>query len=130
MSAMTLRSPIINLREIRKGEKVGYDGRATAEKDMKIASIYLGYADGLPVTIKDGTAVMVNDQIASVFGKVSMDLTTVDVTSISNCSVGDWCEFFSPKLPISNIAKSNKLITYYFMTNIKSRVKKVYKSRD
>ena len=67
---MTLRSPIINLREIRKGEKVVI--RAIAEKDMKIASIYLGYADGLPVTIKDGTAVMVNDQIASVLGKVSM----------------------------------------------------------
>ena len=129
-TAMTLRSPIINLREIKKGEKVGYDGRAIAEKDMKIASIYLGYADGLPVTIKDGTAVMINDQIASVFGKVSMDLTTIDVTSIFNCSVGDWCEFFSPKLPISNIAKSNELITYYFMTNIKSRVKKVYKSRN
>ena len=129
-TAMTLRSPIINLREIKKGEKVGYDGRAIAEKDMKIASIYLGYADGLPVTIKDGTAVMINDQIASVFGKVSMDLTTIDVTSISHCSVGDWCEFFSPKLPISNIAKSNELITYYFMTNIKSRVKKVYKSRN
>ena len=74
---------------------------------MKIASVYLGYADGLPVTIKDGTSVMVNDQIAKVFGKVSMDLTTVDVTSILNCSVGDWCEFFSPKLPISNISKSN-----------------------
>jgi len=73
---------------------------------------------------------MINDQIASVFGKVSMDLTTIDVTSIFNCSVGDWCEFFSPKLPISNIAKSNELITYYFMTNIKSRVKKVYKSRN
>ena len=129
-TAMTLRSPIINLREIKKGDKVGYDGRAIAEKDMKIASIYLGYADGLPVTIKDGTAVMINDQIASVFGKVSMDLTTIDVTSIFNCSVGDWCEFFSPKLPISNIAKSNELITYYFMTNIKSRVKKVYKSRN
>ena len=129
-TAMTLRSPIINLREIKKDEKVGYDGRAIAEKDMKIASIYLGYADGLPVTIKDGTAVMINDQIASVFGKVSMDLTTIDVTSIFNCSVGDWCEFFSPKLPISNIAKSNELITYYFMTNIKSRVKKVYKSRN
>ena len=129
-TAMTLRSPIINLREIKKGEKVGYDGRAIAEKDMKIASIYLGYADGLPVTVKDGTAVMINDQIASVFGKVSMDLTTIDVTSIFNCNVGDWCEFFSPKLPISNIAKSNELITYYFMTNIKSRVKKVYKSKN
>ena len=61
---------------------------------MKIASVYLGYADGLPVTIKDGTSVMVNDQIAKVFGKVSMDLTTIDVTNILNCSTGDWCEFF------------------------------------
>ena len=129
-TAMTLRSPIINIRSIKKGDKVGYDGRAVAKNDMKIASVYLGYADGLPVTIKDGTSVMVNDQIAKVFGKVSMDLTTIDVTNILNCSTGDWCEFFSPKLPISNISKSNDLITYYFMTNIKSRVKKVYKSID
>ena len=129
-TAMTLRSPIINIRSIKKGDKVGYDGRAVAKNDMKIASVYLGYADGLPVTIKDGTSVMVNDQIAKVFGKVSMDLTTIDVTNILNCRSGDWCEFFSPKLPISNISKSNDLITYYFMTNIKSRVKKVYKSID
>ena len=129
-TAMTLRSPIINIRSIKKGDKVGYDGRAVAKNDMKIASVYLGYADGLPVTIKDGTSVMVNDQIAKVFGKVSMDLTTIDVTNILNCSPGDWCEFFSPKLPILNISKSNDLITYYFMTNIKSRVKKVYKSID
>ena len=127
-TAMTLRSPIINIRSIKKGDKVGYDGRAVAKNDMKIASVYLGYADGLPVTIKDGTSVMVNDQIAKVFGKVSMDLTTIDVTNIANCRINDWCEFFSPKLPISNISKSNDLITYYFMTNIKSRVKKVYKS--
>ena len=129
-TAMTLRSPIINIRSIKKGDKVGYDGRAVAKNNMKIASVYLGYADGLPVTIKDGTSVMVNDQIAKIFGKVSMDLTTIDVTNISNCKTGDWCEFFSPKLPILNISKSNNLITYYFMTNIKSRVKKVYKSID
>ena len=129
-TAMTLRSPIINIRSIKKGDKVGYDGRAVAKNDMRIALVYLGYADGLPVTIKDGTSVMVNDQIAKVFGRVSMDLTTIDVTNISKCNTGDWCEFFSPKLPILNISKSNDLITYYFMTNIKSRVKKVYKSID
>ena len=129
-TAMTLRSPIINIRSIKKGDKVGYDGRAVAKNDMKIASVYLGYADGLPVTIKDGTSVIVNDQIAKVFGKVSMDLSTIDVTNILDCRIGDWCEFFSSKLPISNISKSNDLITYYFMTNIKSRVKKVYKSID
>ncbi len=127
-TAMTLRSPIINLRTISKGEGVGYDGRAIADKEMKIASVYLGYADGLPVGIKDGTKVLINGNEAQIFGKVSMDLTTIDVTNLKECSVGDWCEFFSPDLPISNIAKSNDLISYYLMTSIKSRVKKIYKN--
>lgn len=127
-TAMTLRSPVVNVRKIKKGERVGYDGRAIAKKNMKIATIYLGYADGLPVAIQDGTEVMINDQIAKVFGRVSMDLTTVDVTNLIDCSEGDWCNFFSPKLPVSNIAKNNDLISYYFMTSIKSRVKKVYKN--
>ncbi len=127
-TAMTLRSPIVNLRKISKGEGVGYDGRAIAEKEMKIASVYLGYADGLPVGIKDGTKVLINGNEAQIFGKVSMDLTTIDVTNLKECSVGDWCEFFSPNLPISNIAQSNDLISYYLMTSIKSRVKKIYKN--
>jgi alanine racemase len=127
-TAMTLRSPIVNLRSISKGEGVGYDGRAIADKDMKIASVYLGYADGLPVGIKDGTKVLINGSEAQIFGKVSMDLTTIDVTNLKECNVGDWCEFFSPSLPISNIAKSNDLISYYLMTSIKSRVKKIYKN--
>ena len=127
-TAMTLRSPVVNVRNIKKGERVGYDGRAIAKKNMKIATIYLGYADGLPVAIQDGTEVMINDQIAKVFGRVSMDLTTVDVTNLKDCFEGDWCNFFSPKLPVSNIAKNNNLISYYFMTSIKSRVKKVYKN--
>ena len=129
-TAMTLRSPIVNLRTIKKGERVGYDGRAVAKKDMHIATVYLGYADGLPVTIKDGTPVMINNQICKVFGRVSMDLTTIDVTDIIDCSEGDWCEFFSETLPISNIAKSNDLISYYLMTGVKSRVKKIYKTID
>ena len=126
-TAMTLRSPIVNIRKIKAGEGVGYDARAVSKKEMKIASVYLGYADGLPVTIKDGTKVLINDELANVFGKVSMDLTTIDVTNL-DCKVGDWCEFFSPRLSISNIAKSNDLISYFLMTSVKSRVKKIYKN--
>ena len=70
---------------------------------------------------------MINNQDARVVGRVSMDLTTIDVSNI-DCSIGDWCDFFSPTLPISNIAKSNNLISYYLMTGIKSRVKKIYKT--
>ncbi len=129
-TAMTLRSPIVNIRKIKKNDKVGYDGRAIAKNDMLIATVYLGYADGLPLNIKDGTDVMINNQKAKVFGRVSMDLTTIDITNINDCVLGNWCEFFSRDLPISNIAKSNDLISYYLMTGIKSRVKKVYKRAD
>ncbi len=127
-TAMTLRSPIINIRKIQQGERVGYDGRALAEKEMKIATIYCGYADGLPHHIKDGTQVMINSHMANIFGKVSMDVCTVDVTDISECKIGDYCEFFSPDLSINNITSSNNLISYDLMIRIKSRVKRIYKN--
>ena len=126
-TAITLKSPIINIKELNIGKRVGYDGRAIAEKKMKVATVYLGYADGLPQHIKDGTAVKVNNQDATVFGKVSMDVTTIDVSNIKECNVGDWCEFFSPNHSINNLASANGLISYDIMIRIKSRVERVYK---
>ena len=126
-TAMTLRSPIINIRKINKGQRVGYDGRAEATQDMKIATVYCGYADGLPNHIKDGTKVFINSVGAEIFGKVSMDVTTVDVSHIQDCEIGDWCEFFSPNHSINNLTSSNNLISYDLMIRIKSRVKRIYK---
>ena len=126
-TAMTLRSPIINIRKIKKGQRVGYDGRAEATQDMKIATVYCGYADGLPNHIKDGTKVFINNVGAEIFGKVSMDVTTVDVSHIPDCEIGDWCEFFSPNHSINNLTSSNNLISYDLMIRIKSRVKRIYK---
>ncbi|MDA7786888.1 alanine racemase [Gammaproteobacteria bacterium] len=125
-TAMTLRSPIVNIRKIKKGESVGYDGRATANQDMTVATVYIGYADGLAQNIKDGTIVLVNGKKAKIFGKVSMDLTTVDISDHKACNVGDFCEIFSPKSNINNISIPNDLISYDLMIRIKSRVKKTY----
>ena len=125
-TTMTLRSQIINIRDIKKGERVGYDGRGEAKEKMKIATVYIGYADGLPNHIKDGTLIKINNHDAKVFGKVNMDVTTVDVTNIPDCNVGDWCEFFSPKDSITNLATSNSLLSYDLMIRIKSRVKRIY----
>ena len=126
-TAMTLRSPIVNIRSIRKGERVGYDGRAIAESDMKIATVYMGYADGLPNSLKDGTKLKINNEDAFIFGKVSMDVTTIDITKVKDCKIGDWCEFFSPDSSINNLTSFNKLISYDLMIRIKSRVKRDYK---
>ena len=122
-TAMTFRAPIISIRNIRKGERVGYGGRKKAPKDMRIAIVYAGYADGIPQTTVDGTKVLVNDKQAEIFGRVSMDLASIDVTNLPQVSENDLVSFWSEELPINEFSNNNGLISYELMTRISSRVK-------
>ena len=122
-TAMTFRAPIISIRNIRKGERVGYGGRKKAPKDMRIAIVYAGYADGIPQTTVDGTKVLVNDKQAEIFGRVSMDLVSIDVTNLPQVSENDLVSFWSEELPINEFSNNNGLISYELMTRISSRVK-------
>ena len=122
-TAMTFRAPIISVRNIRKGERVGYGGRKKASKDMRIAIVYAGYADGIPQTTADGTKGLVNDKQAEIFGRVSMDLVSIDVTNHPQVSENDLVSFWSEELPINEFSDNNGLISYELMTRINSRVK-------
>ena len=122
-TAMTFRAPIISIRNIKKGERVGYGGRKKASKDMRIAIVYAGYADGIPQTTTDGTKVLVNDKQAEIFGRVSMDLVSVDITNLSQVSENDLVSFWCEELPINEFSNNNGLISYELMTRISSRVK-------
>ena len=125
-TAMTFRSQIIGFQDLKLGERIGYGGRIKTLRDTKLAIVYCGYADGFPQPALDGTSVRVNNNIATVMGRVSMDLITIDVTDNSHCSIGDWCEFWSPDLPINEAAQKNNLISYELMTKMSSRVKRHY----
>jgi len=125
-TAMTLRSQIIGFQDLKLGERIGYGGRIKTSRDTKLAIVYCGYADGLPQSALDGTNVRVNSNIATIMGRVSMDLISIDVTDNPNCAIGDWCEFWSPDLPINEAAKKNHLISYELMTKISPRVKRYY----
>ena len=125
-TAMTFRSQIISIQNLKEGERIGYGGRIKTNRPTNLAIIYCGYADGFPQTALDGTLVRVNNSMAPVLGRVSMDLLSVDVTEISHCSIGDWCEFWSPDLPITKNAETNNLISYELMTKLNPRVKKQY----
>ena len=122
-TAMTFRAPIISIRNIRKGDRVGYGGRKKASKDMKIAIVYAGYADGITQKATDGTKVLVYDRQAEIFGRVSMDLVSIDVTNLPEVSENDLVSFWSEDLPINEFSKKNELISYELMTRISSRVK-------
>ncbi|MFL2730353.1 MAG: alanine racemase [Gammaproteobacteria bacterium] len=121
-TAMTFRAPIVSIRNIKKGERVGYGGRKKASKDMRIAIVYAGYADGIPQTTIDGTKVLVNDRHAEIFGRVSMDLVSIDVTNLPNVSENDLVSFWSEELPINEFSNKNRLISYELMTKISGRV--------
>ena len=122
-TAMTFRAPIISIRNIRKGERVGYGGRKKASKDMRIAIVYAGYADGIPQTTTDGTKVLVKDKQARIFGRVSMDLVSIDITNLPQVSENDLVSFWCEELPINEFSHNNGLISYELMTRISSRVK-------
>ena len=78
--AMTLRSEIIAIRAVAKGESVGYGARWTAERPSIIGTVAIGYADGYPRHAQNGTPTLVNGKLAPLAGTVSMDAITVDLT--------------------------------------------------
>ena len=127
-TAMTFRSQIIEIKDIIKGDRVGYNGRVTASHDMKIAIVYAGYADGFPQATFDNTKVSINNHSANIFGQVSMDLLSIDISNIPNCKIGDWCIFWEKNNSIKNLAAKNNLISYELMTRITPRVKVIFKN--
>ncbi|MES2607151.1 MAG: alanine racemase [Pseudomonadota bacterium] len=87
---ITIKSKILQIQELNPGDSVGYNCTFITEKPMKIATLALGYADGLSRRLGEADAyAMINGQKAPFIGRVSMDLTTVNVTNISNINVGD-----------------------------------------
>lgn len=84
---VTLNVPILQIRTIQKGESVGYNATFVAARDMKIATIGGGYADGIPVSASGpegriNNAAMINGETVPIVGRVSMDLTTLDITGM------------------------------------------------
>lgn len=88
MPVMRVESQIVDIQNVAKGEHVGYLCSYTAKQDMKVATIPLGYGDGLPRKLSNKFSVIIKGKEAKSTGNICMDAFMVDVTSI-NCKVGD-----------------------------------------
>ncbi|MDD9938555.1 MAG: alanine racemase [Myxococcales bacterium] len=86
---MSLRSEVIAVRELSVGESVGYDRTFTATRPSRIATVPIGYGDGLLRAASNRASMLVRGQPCPVAGRVSMDLTSLDVTDLPGCEVGD-----------------------------------------
>jgi alanine racemase len=87
--ALTWKTRIVSLRTIAAGATVGYGATFTAQRPMRLALLPIGYADGLRRELSNCGTVLVRGQRAAMVGRVSMDLTMVDVTAISEAAIGD-----------------------------------------
>ncbi len=92
--AMTWKTRVISLREVRSGDTVGYNAAYVASRDMRLALLPVGYADGYRRGLSSsnstpGADVLLHGRRAPVIGRVSMDLTVVDVTALPETAIGD-----------------------------------------
>jgi len=122
----TLKSIISQIRTIPAGDSVGYGRRFMAEKPTKVATIPIGYADGIARAWGNGVGfVMINEQKAGILGSVCMDMLMVDVTEI-DCFEGDDVIIFGESPTVSYMAKKLNTIPYEVLTSISQRVKRVF----
>jgi len=122
----TLKTIISQLKRIPAGHTIGYGRKGKADKDMTLATIAIGYADGFSRAFSQGKGkVLIQGQLAPVVGNVCMDMTMVDVTGMS-VREGDEAIVFGPGLPIHQVAQWGNTIPYEILTNTSERVKRVF----
>ena len=124
----TLKTTILQLREVVEGETVGYSRRGSITHDSVIAAIPIGYADGLDRHLGNRRCYcLVNGQRADYVGNICMDVAMIDVTGI-DCKEGDSVEIFGDNLPVTVLSDALDTLPYEVLTGISNRVKRVYYS--
>ncbi|SHF95256.1 bifunctional UDP-N-acetylmuramoyl-tripeptide:D-alanyl-D-alanine ligase/alanine racemase [Flavobacterium defluvii] len=122
----TLKSIISQVRTIPAGDSVGYGRRFMAEKETKIATIPIGYADGISRLWGNQVGfVTIQNQKAYIVGSVCMDMLMVDVSHI-DCKEGDSVIIFGESPTVIEMAEALRTIPYEIMTSISQRVKRVF----
>ena len=122
----TLKTTILQIRNVPKDETVGYSRKGVLTRDSRIAAIPIGYADGLDRHLgnRHGYCI-VNGQKAEYVGNICMDVALIDVTDIP-CEEGDQVENFGKQLPVTVLSNILETIPYEVLTSVSNRVKRVY----
>lgn len=121
-----LTTIITSMRTWPKGITVGYSRRGTLDRESVIATLPIGYADGLNRHLGKGAAsFFINGHRAPTVGNICMDSCMIDVTGIP-CGIGDTVEIFGPNVPVTELAGVLDTIPYEVLTSVSTRVKRVY----
>ena len=127
---LTLKTQIILIRRIRRGECVGYGRAFTASRDMTLAVLPAGYADGVPRCLSDRASVLIRGKRAPIVGRICMDQMIVDITEIPEAAVEDDAVLIgrdgSLQITAEELAETAGTITNELLSRIGERVERVY----
>jgi alanine racemase len=122
----TLKTTILQIRELEAGETVGYSRKGLLSRKSRIATLPIGYADGLDRHLGNGSGeVLVHGRRAPLIGNICMDACMVDVTDVP-AEEGDEVLLFGEGLPLSEVAAKLGTIPYEILTSVSNRVKRIY----
>jgi len=125
----SLKSKIVSIQQVKKGQSVSYGGTWTAPHDATVAIVPIGYADGIPTQLSNRGHVMIHDKLHPIVGRVCMDYTLIDVTGVT-APLGQEVEFFGRRRTAHDVAREADTISYDVLTRLSERVPRVFVGRS
>ncbi len=121
-----LSAPVVQIADLTAGDRVGYGGEYVAPGPVRIATLAIGYGDGVPRRLAGRWSVVINGVAAPMVGRVSMDLITVDASAVPDLSLGDTAEVFGSAASIDALADAAGTIGYEILTGLGARPRRRY----
>lgn len=128
--ALSLKSHVIFVKTIEKGEGISYNSTFISRKKMKVATIPVGYADGYPRALSNVGYVLINGMKANILGRVCMDQFIVDVTNINNIKINDEVVLIGESgdkiITLEELSRLSNKFNYEFICGLSKRIPRLY----
>lgn len=125
-TVISLQAEVIAINSIQAGEHVGYGSKFTAQKQMTIAVVSIGYGDGYPRAFIQDNYVAIGDALVPLIGRVSMDMITIDISEhVDHVALGTSVELWGEKRLIDDVAEANGTIGYELLCRTTKRPKRI-----
>ena len=130
---MTLRTTIAQIRDVAAGTPISYGRTFTAPRDLRMAVLPIGYADGLSRGLSGKVSFRLRGQDVPVIGRICMDMCMVDITSVPDAKVGDELTLFGydedgARVPVERLAEASGTISYEILCTLSKRIARLYYS--
>lgn len=124
--ALTWKARILLVKDLPAGARIGYGGLCAVEQPLRVAVIGAGYADGIPHRLSNRGQVLAGGKVVPMLGAVSMDVTTIDISTVPELKIGDEVTLLGDGLDAQAMARAAGTIAYAVLCGINSRVSRVF----